>query len=363
VKPGGGHDSDAAAMLPVFAFLWAVAHGYHEAKWSHWLSTPSDFALGVAVALVLLRPAAIWRLASMAAVQLVNVAVLLPHVANHYLILALGNVALLLAFAPPDFARALSQWSRGHVPARLAAWLDDDRWYRRVETTVYVALALAVCAVTSMQPWTYSGEASLLVREVTSGTRPPLSYFFQAAWFPYYLGAMGVFVAVLGSTDRDDRGAGELLRAPSPILLVVPLLALLNGLSPYVGLRTEGTFAMFSNLRTEGSSPNHLLVRTTLDPFGLQSDLVRVIDSNDSELAKLAERGLSIPTHQLAHHVASVTADGAGTIRIVYERGGITKTTEDAAADPELAVESSLLASKLLAFRPIEPSGPVRCRH
>ena len=60
---------------------------------------------------------------------------------------------------------------------------------------------------------------------------------------------------------------------PWPVLLV-PLLTGLNGCSPYLGLKTETAFAMYSNLRTEGGQSNHLLVPAGVQLFGFQQDLV-----------------------------------------------------------------------------------------
>ena len=48
--------------------------------------------------------------------------------------------------------------------------------------------------------------------------------------------------------------ASRLLRLPRPAFLVFPLLVLLNGLSPYFGLKTQTAFSMFSNLRPEGGA-------------------------------------------------------------------------------------------------------------
>jgi hypothetical protein len=234
---------------------------------------------------------------------------------------------------------------------------------RAFDVAGYVVLALAVAVVFLTSPWTHSGVVPLLVREVTSGSRTPWSYLFQVLWFPYYVGAMALFVVVWRRTQPDMRRAAELLHAPSRVFLIVPVLALLNGTLPYVGLKTEGAFAMFSNLRTEGDHPNHYLVRASADPFGLQSDLVRVVGSDDPELSKLAARGLSIPMRQLRYHIARLTARGVTGIRIEYERDGVLAATDDAATEPSLQLRSGRLASKVFSFRPIEASGPVRCRH
>ena len=50
-----------------------------------------------------------------------------------------------------------------------------------------------------------------------------------------------------------------------------------HGFQNYLGLSTAGTFAMFSNLRTEGGSSNHLLLKNNpLEFFDYQKDLVYI---------------------------------------------------------------------------------------
>src|SRR6185295_16640158 len=58
---------------------------------------------------------------------------------------------------------------------------------------------------------------------------------------------------------------------------VVPAVALINGATPYLGLKTVANYSMFSNLRTEGGRTNHLLVpagRFALATY--QEDIARV---------------------------------------------------------------------------------------
>ncbi|MGI8624212.1 MAG: hypothetical protein ACR2NB_12190, partial [Solirubrobacteraceae bacterium] len=67
----------------------------------------------------------------------------------------------------------------------------------------------------------------------------------------------------------------------------VGLLALvLNAASPYLGLKTEATFAMFSNLQTEPGHWNHLLLPERLRIFDAQDDLVRIVRSSDPRLER-----------------------------------------------------------------------------
>ena len=50
------------------------------------------------------------------------------------------------------------------------------------------------------------------------------------------------------------------------------------GLTPYIGLRNYPALAMFSNLRTEGSHPNHWF--PSWDLFGYQTDYVEIVSTN-----------------------------------------------------------------------------------
>ena len=55
------------------------------------------------------------------------------------------------------------------------------------------------------------------------------------------------------------------------------ILLLFQGSQNYLGLSTAGTFSMFSNLRTEGGSSNHLILSNNpLEVFRFQRDLVYI---------------------------------------------------------------------------------------
>jgi hypothetical protein len=81
-------------------------------------------------------------------------------------------------------------------------------------------------------------------------------------------------VHVARSADRSP-AAGR-VRALTPVYVVVAAVLVVNAASPYVGLKTEATFAMFSNLQTEPGHWNHLLVPEAVRVFGAQDDLVRL---------------------------------------------------------------------------------------
>ena len=74
-----------------------------------------------------------------------------------------------------------------------------------------------------------------------------------------------------------DTGAASDRLAPRRAWHAVTFgLILVNGLSPHVGLETEAAFSMYSNLRTEGSHWNHLLLPSWLRLGRYQDDLASI---------------------------------------------------------------------------------------
>lgn len=79
--------------------------------------------------------------------------------------------------------------------------------------------------------------------------------------------------------------AGENYRAGWA--MVIPVLVFLNGAAPYLGLKTEASFSMFSNLRTEGNRTNHQFIPVSTQIFDFQKDLVSIINTDDPRLKNL----------------------------------------------------------------------------
>jgi len=140
---------------------------------------------------------------------------------------------------------------------------------------------------------------------------------------------------------------------PWPVLLM-PLLTGLNGCSPYLGLKTETAFAMYSNLRTEGGQSNHLLVPAGVQPFGFQRDLVAIKDASSGLLASLARRKLMLPFFE---------------VRALLQEHPHTALTYERHAGPNAAPSAQLRQPirwplrKLLYFRPVAASGRQPCFH
>jgi len=153
-----------------------------------------------------------------------------------------------------------------------------------------------------------------------------------------------------------SRGAS----APGRIACVRPVFAAglallaLNAASPYLGLRTQATFTMFSNLQTEPGHWNHLLIPEAVRIFGAQDELVRLRDATAApSLERRRRTGALMVRSQLErflrqHPSASATYADAGDPR--------RRWTASAATLPERP-----LADSVLSFYDVRPGARGRC--
>ncbi len=165
------------------------------------------------------------------------------------------------------------------------------------------------------------------------------------------------------------------------LLLVVPLLAFVNGAAPYLGLKSTASYSMFSNLQTEAGAGNHLLPGVTalqLAPF--LNDTVTLTSVTLPDPGRYASRvggaydlewlgwtkekpPVVVPWLELRRLVAFWRDAGIAGVRLEYVRDGVPTVVPDAAADPELGAPMPWWQSHLLAFRAIDSgSGPDICR-
>ena len=69
------------------------------------------------------------------------------------------------------------------------------------------------------------------------------------------------------------------------IVYIFPLLVLINGFTPYMGLKNKGSWNMYSNLRVEAEHNNHLFMpQIRIFPF---MDEVCIVKTTDKELGKI----------------------------------------------------------------------------
>ena len=185
-----------------------------------------------------------------------------------------------------------------------------------------------------------------------------------------WLGCAGVVLTGLVSVVRTERAdlasavgsVGAFGRSPLGVRrlsvgVLVPLLALLNGLTPYLEIKTAGGWNMYANLVTSGGSSNHLIVRRTFPVDERGGDLVRILATDDDELVPYVEGGWDLTFQQLRTHLAEHPDSG-----LTYERDGERHVVGRAGDVAELVEPVSVWSEKLRPFRSVDAGDSPRCQ-
>lgn len=144
-------------------------------------------------------------------------------------------------------------------------------------------------------------------------------------------------------------------------LWVLPAVVVLNGISPYVGLKTETSWAMYSNLRTE-VRPNHFLVPASAKVFGYQDDLVEILATTAPTLQRYVGGDVRLTLFEFRRLCSAATGDAS----VTYRRHGEARTRSvvgGVASDPLDCRAHPWLVGKLLRFRPVDIGAHASCRH
>jgi hypothetical protein len=139
-------------------------------------------------------------------------------------------------------------------------------------------------------------------------------------------------------------------------LLAVPVLVVLNGLTPYTELKTAYGWNMYANLRTVDGDSNHFVVRATLPLSDAQSDVVTIVSTSDPQLQRYAASGYGLVHRQLRAYLAEHP-----DVAITYERGGRRVVLARASDDPALVTPLPAWQEKLLLYRAVDLESPERC--
>ncbi|MFM8528195.1 MAG: hypothetical protein ACKOD2_00680 [Ilumatobacteraceae bacterium] len=169
-----------------------------------------------------------------------------------------------------------------------------------------------------------------------------------------------VVVAVVGFMVAERRAlrAERIVLVPvARWLLLVPLLAVVNGVLPYAGVKTAYSWNMYSNLVTAPGYENGLLVPTGWGWDGRQADLVQIVDSSDPGLRRYLDADYLIPFEMFRDYTSS-----RPSLSVVYRRGGELVTVPEAGVHPELSRPISVWRRKLGGLRSIDATGPARCQ-
>jgi hypothetical protein len=184
--------------------------------------------------------------------------------------------------------------------------------------------------------------------------------FGFSLWFVWSVLAASLYWLLVARTRGPEDGPPSVAARPSPWLWILPLLVVLNGLCPYLGLKTETSFTMFSNLRTEEGRTNHLFVPTALQWGSYQRGLVQVLASDHPSLHQL--RDWLLPRFELERLLFEAEGDVQATVRtptgilVVRKRDGVLEGYD---RPPRY----SWAWGRVLLFRPVTPTGKMLCTH
>lgn len=138
---------------------------------------------------------------------------------------------------------------------------------------------------------------------------------------------------------------------------VIPILVLLNGLSPYLGFGTEHSFSMYSNLRTE-LEPNHFLLRHQ-PRFANFQDAVQVTASSLPELQHYVTHRTLIPYYNF-HSFLLNNPD----VDVTFVLPGTSAVEKNKTQDEKLNQHYSKLIRKFIFMKPVILLGNDNvCRH
>ncbi len=138
---------------------------------------------------------------------------------------------------------------------------------------------------------------------------------------------------------------------------IVPVLFMLNGASPYLGLKTEGSIAMYSNLHIEAGETNHFIGGVLPFGAGYSTDVVTPIRSNSAGFDRqYVGEGMAIVRYALDRDLALYP----DLVVEVQTPEGPKRTDEDWT---NTYLSSSWLAKKFLLFKPVDFGRPKLCTH
>lgn len=184
------------------------------------------------------------------------------------------------------------------------------------------------------------------------------SHAYQSVWVLMWVVYGGVTMLLLAEAALSHlpwRGTPGPRRALW--IYALPALLFVVCTAPYIGLRTEASIAMFSNLHTEAGISNHLLISEPPYLFPYQSDVAMIKASSDPDLQHFADRNQGLVMFSLMERLRKKPEHW-----VTYELNGV-QHEKATAASLGAATHASLLERKLLIFKPVNFARPKVCTH
>jgi hypothetical protein len=208
-----------------------------------------------------------------------------------------------------------------------------------------------------------SGFIILIVLTVIYFLNKQLNTFHSVHLYFFSTGYSILYMVCLLRYLRAARPYQTRMRSKFPLphwsLFIIPVIIFLNGASPYLGLKTENSFSMFSNLRTEGGRTNHYMVPANVQLFDYQRNVVHVISSSDPRLQQLVAENKAMVYFEFQNYVHNRKPE-----RVEYLLNGehrIFLSNEESSW--QSLGKNPYVLSKLMKFRTFAAQEPQPCAH
>lgn len=186
-----------------------------------------------------------------------------------------------------------------------------------------------------------------------------IKVLFRFVWYVIASIIILIFFILLKRNNIVDKE--NIFRLKKNILLVFPLILIMNGVSPYFGIKTSTNFSMFSNLKTVGTENNSLIIPSNLDLVKYSSDLVEIIESDDEHLNMIKIKGEYITFFEFQRWIQE--QDKLDESKTLYKRNNELKTLNLPKDKNNQQYHSiSWLEKKLLIYRNIPMDDPCPCQ-
>lgn len=385
--------------LEFFSILWALAYILYLVQFSLAFATPLKILTLLSAMMVVITPNFIIVFLLFIILQTADILNQLPYIGEHLFLVLFVDLVIVFAFIAQNPWKGRTHFERKKFLNEFSlvvctgflifyfftalAKLNSDFLSYKVSCGAQHYLRLAKkFPVLSSAAWAQS--AAIYGTILMEWTLPLLLLFSPTRTAGVVLGILFHFLIGINSfekigfqsfsstlfalfllflpRDSDEPPVKTLRRgmAPSVILLI---WVVVNGLCPYLGLKTAGVFTMHSNLRTEGGTSNHLFIPTFLQIFKFQRDLVFIADSSDPFLRKHAKQRNRLPYFVLRSYISQAAQRGEKNIEVTFVREGKTRILNNAEKDPELSKPYPFLLRKWMFFRAVrsERDLPAEC--
>ena len=252
-------------------------------------------------------------------------------------------MALFFLFIPAQSVQGL-----GDMAERLLTRLSIPR-----AGAVYRILAMAgVTATVAVWVWGWHRAGHLSMAKVGF-----------AQWLAWSAILLFAFLAAVRSNTVPWTSFQVAIWPARPVLWLFPLLITLNGFSPYLGSKTQTSFAMFSNLRTENGRSNHLFLAGVPQIWSYQRDIVTIVRSDQYVFERLRQKDLQLPYFEFQTHLSNIEDDLEVVFLLNGEPRKVERVDGQLSADSEPLDPGSSIERKWLRFRPFDAGPKMRCRH